>query len=266
MRTAFASIIAAVLILMIDVGITKPGANKWSATEAASFPKAFNSVSNIVFAYAGHVSFFSFISEFRDPKDFPTALFVLQASDTAMYLIVAIVVYWYTGTTVSSPALSSAKGVVEKVAWGIAIPTILIAGVIYGHVATKYIFVRMFRGTPHLSSNSWYSWLVWSGIALILWVVAWILAESIPVFNDLLSLTSALFASWFTYGLGGIFWLFMNNGQWFASPRKILLTVTNFTLVVIAVAVCGIGLYASGWAIHSDAKSSSGSWSCQAHD
>ena len=162
---------------MIDVGIKKPGANTTSATVKASFPKAFNSVSNIVFAYAGHVSFFSFISEFRDPKEFPKALFLLQGADTTMYLIVALVVYWYTGTDVTSPALGSAVGVVKKVAWGIAIPTIVIAGVIYGHVATKYIFVRMFRGTPHLSSNSVFSWSVWIGMASTLWVVAWILAE-----------------------------------------------------------------------------------------
>lgn len=162
---------------MIDVAVAKPDARQTSATMSASFPKAFNSVSNIVFAYAGHVSFFSFISEFRNPREFPKALYLLQASDTAMYLVVALVVYWYTGPNVESPALGSATGVVKKVAWGIAIPTILISGVIYGHVATKYIFVRLFRGTPHLSSGSWFSWSVWAGIALVLWIIAWILAE-----------------------------------------------------------------------------------------
>ena len=251
---------------MIDVGITQPGAHETSATMSATFPKAFNSVSNIVFAYAGHVSFFSFISEFRDPRQFPKALFLLQAADTSMYLVVALVVYWYTGPNVQSPAISSATGVVEKVAWGIAIPTIIIAGVIYGHVATKYIFVRLFRGTHHLSANSTFAWVTWASIALALWIVAWILAESIPVFNDLLSLTSALFASWFTYGLSGVLWLFMNWGQWFSSPRKMFLFVVNVCLLGIGCGVCGIGVYASGWAIHQDSKSSSGSWSCTAHN
>ena len=162
---------------MIDVGVTKPGVNQTSATEVVAFPTAFNSVSNIVFAYAGHVSFFSFISEFRDPTEFPKTLFLLQGIDTSMYLVVAVVVYYYTGKNVESPAIGSAPGVVKKVAWGIAIPTIIIAGVIYGHVATKYLFVRIFRGTKHLSSRSWYSWGVWASIALGLWVVAWILAE-----------------------------------------------------------------------------------------
>lgn len=38
----------------------------------------------------------------------------------------------------------------------------------------------------------------WVVIGLVLWTIAWIIAEAIPVFNDLLSLITALFASWFT--------------------------------------------------------------------
>ena len=98
-----------------------------------------------------------------------------------MYLIVAVVVAYYAGPDVDSPALSSATGVVRKVAWGIAIPTIVIAGVIYGHVASKYIYVRLFRGTKHLSSNSFFARATWAGIALGLWFVAWILAERYPL-------------------------------------------------------------------------------------
>lgn len=237
----------------VHIDVTKPG---------VAFPKAFNSVSNIVFAYAGHVSFFSFISEFRDPTEWPKALYTLQAADTTMYIVVAIVVYRYTGQNVDSPALGSANSTVSRVAWGLAIPTIIIAGVIYGHVASKYIYVRLFRGTKHLSSRSWFSTLVWCGIALSLWFIAWIIAESIPVFNDLLSLISALFASWFTYGLSGILWLFMNWGQWTATPTKMFATFANFVLFFVGLSICCIGLYTSGYAIHAD-QGQGGSWSCE---
>lgn len=44
---------------------------------------------------------------------------------------------------------------------------------------------------------------------------------------------TALFASWFTYGLSGIFWLFMNKGLYFSSPRKIALTILNLFIVGI---------------------------------
>jgi Na+-driven multidrug efflux pump len=74
---------------------------------------------------------------------------------------------------------------------------IAIAGVINAHVAAKFVYVRMFRGTKHMSKRTWLSLGSWILITLILWVVAWIIAESIPVFNDLLALISSLFASWY---------------------------------------------------------------------
>lgn len=38
----------------------------------------------------------------------------------------------------------------------------------------------------------------WVAIVAGVWIVAWIIAEAIPVFNNLLSLIASLFASWFT--------------------------------------------------------------------
>lgn len=154
-----------------------------------------------------------------------------------MYLLVAIVIYRYAGTDVTSPALGSTSPLLRKVAYGIAIPTIVIAGVINGHVAAKYIYVRMFRGTEHMSKRTWFSWGAWVIIITILWVVAWIIAEAIPVFNDLLGLISALFASWFTYGLSGLFWLHMNKGRYRESRRKMFLTGLNVIIFCIGGAI-----------------------------
>ena len=75
---------------------------------------------------------------------------------------------------------------------------IVIAGVINGHVAAKYIYVRIFRNTNHMGKRSVLSIGSWVGIVILLWVIGWIIAEAIPVFNNLLSLIVALFASWFT--------------------------------------------------------------------
>ncbi|KAF2200952.1 hypothetical protein GQ43DRAFT_337433, partial [Delitschia confertaspora ATCC 74209] len=257
---SFISIIGAVFITMIGVGVTPARDLHLDATVKTSLAKAFLSVSNIIFAYAGHVAFFSFISEFKDPSEFPKALYLLQVTDTTMYLVVAIVIYRYTGTQVASPALGSTGNVVMRVAYGIALPTILLAGVIYGHVAAKYIYVRLFRGTKHMSSRSWLSFGSWALITLILWLIAWVIAESIPNFNNLLALISALFASWFTFGLSGIFWLYLNYGWYTRDWRKMCLTGLNCVIVGIGVAVCGIGLYASGKAIHDEEGSMS--WTC----
>lgn len=254
------SILSAVLITMIDVGVAPPSPGTVSATEMVEFSTAFNAVSNIIFAYGGHSAFFQFMSEVRDLREFPKAIYALQATDTLLYLLAAIVISYYAGDQVTSPAIGSAGPLVAKVAWGIAIPTILVAGVVYGHVAAKYIYVRTFRGTPHLTAKSFYSYSIWAAITLGLWIAAWIIAESIPSFNDLLSLISALFAAWFSYGLSGLIWLFLNHGQWFSSPKKVFLTFVNCAIFVLGGAICGIGLYASGKAIHD--SPSDGSWTC----
>ncbi|KAF2084045.1 amino acid transporter [Saccharata proteae CBS 121410] len=260
---SFISIFSAVMITMIGLGVSPTG-TEVDATVETSLASAFLSVSNIIFAYAGHVAFFSFISELKNPHDFPKALYTLQFVDTIMYIVVAIVVYRYAGPDVASPALGSTGHILKKVSYGIALPTIIIAGVIYGHVASKYIYVRLFRGTRHMGSKTLLGFGSWAGITLVLWTIAWVIAESIPNFNDLLALISSIFASWFTYGLSGIFWLFLNYGDggkgWVRNGRKMALAALNWTIVAIAVAIMGIGLYASGTAIAADG--SSGSWSC----
>jgi hypothetical protein len=257
------SITTAVIVAMAGVGAKNPAHGHFRATQTADFATAFLSVTNIVFAFAGHVAFFSFISEMENPKDFPKALVLLQATDTSMYFLVAMGIYAYGGDKVDSPALGSAGTVIGKVAWGLAIPTIIIAGVIYGHVASKYIYVRLFRGTKHMAKKTWLSIGSWLAITLTLWTIAWIIAESIPDFNDLLALISSLFAAWFTYGISGIFWLFLNRGQYGKGWKKMCLTAVNIGLFIMGCGICGMGLYASGKAIHDESGGSS--WTCKSN-
>lgn len=80
----------------------------------------------------------------KKPEDFPKTLYTLQICDTALYLIVGIVVYSFVGDTAISPALGNTGVLVRKIAYGIALPTIIIAGVVNGHVCAKLVFVRMY--------------------------------------------------------------------------------------------------------------------------
>ncbi|CAK4022335.1 amino acid transporter like [Lecanosticta acicola] len=258
---AFISIVGAVFVTVIAAGIENPGADV-EATVQTSFQPAFTATLNICFAFAGHMAFLTFISEMREPRDFPKALIGLQSVEITLYLIAAIVIYVYIGQDVASPALGSTAPVVRKVAYGIALPTIVIAGVIYANVIAKQIYLRIFEKDPsQMGKKSFKSVGTWVAIIASLWLIAWIIAESIPVFNDLNSLIAALFASWTTYGMPGAFWLFINYGQWFKGWRKCCLTGINLALFALGAAICGIGLYASGKAIHDDAGQGA-SWSC----
>jgi hypothetical protein len=42
-------------------------------------------------------------------------------------------------------------------------------------------------------------------------------------------------------GLSGIFWLFLNKGKWFASPKKIFLTVLN--IIIVGIGACLVGFF-----------------------
>lgn len=64
----------------------------------------------------------------------------------------------------------------------------MIGGVVNAHVAVKFIYVRVFRGTNSMHSQSLMARLVWAAICAVLWILSWIIAEGIPVFNDVLGL------------------------------------------------------------------------------
>jgi len=194
----------------------------------------------------------------KDPSQYPKTLYMLQIADTVLYLIVGIVVYRYVGDNAVSPALGNASKTLSKVAYGVAIPTIIIAGVINGHVAAKFIFVGLFRsradGTPskHLASHTVKGWVSWILICVAVWIIAFIIAEVIPFFNDLLSVIASLFASWFTYGISGIFWLFLTRKRgWFRplspryKPRYRWQALFSFALIAAAIFIMVGGMYAA---------------------
>lgn len=122
--TAFISIIASILITMIAPRIVPKSNLYLAATVPVPFATALLSVSNIVFAYVGHVALFTFIFELRHPRHFPKALYLFRITDTCLYIIVAVVIYRYAGSSVASPALGSTGAVVKKVPYGVALPTV----------------------------------------------------------------------------------------------------------------------------------------------
>lgn len=109
---------------MVGVGVEHPGDGQMEITKATSFVNAFTAVTNIVFAYCGHAAFFGFIAEMKDPRDFPKSLAMLQGFEIVFYTIAAAVIYRYAGQGVASPALGSTGPILQKVAYGIAIPTV----------------------------------------------------------------------------------------------------------------------------------------------
>ncbi|CAI7642546.1 unnamed protein product [Penicillium manginii] len=191
---SFISIIGAVLTDMIGVSASKMVASPIPlfSSPAPTVHDACLAIANIIFAYAGHVAFFTLFSELKDIKDFPKALSLLQLCEMVMYTISAIVIFLYVGPSVTSPALNSAGILFRKISYGIAIPTIVIGGVVNAHVAVKFIYVRIFRGTNSMHTRSFTARAAWAGICAVIWIVSWLIAEGIPIFNDVLGLACVI--------------------------------------------------------------------------
>ena len=186
---------------MVGVGVAKPDPNQMVLFERTSLVSAMNAALNIVLAYSGHVTYFGFASELKDPRDFTKSLLMLQTTAITVYSTVAVVIYYYVGPAVPAPALSAAGAKVRLASYGVASLTIIIAGVVNGSVGSKQLYLRFWqwRNAPKVvQEKSMRAYSSWITIVTGIWVMAWIIAEAIPKFEYILSLVSALFSGWYS--------------------------------------------------------------------
>jgi len=236
------------VVAMIGAGVNPVPGRILDATIPTTFYQAFLAITNPVFAYAGHFMFFIIISEMKHPEDAMKAAWCLQGFSTLFYTIFAVVIYVYIGNTVASPALLSLPAAWGKASFAIALGNFLIAGGLYSHTAAKIIFVRLFRNTRHMYTHTVLGWVVWIALCIAAVAIAFILAIAVPIFSYLIGIAASLFASWYTYGIAGFFWLhdsYHLNGGWKGMGKHrggCLLAV--FTILVGAF-ICVAGTYVS---------------------
>ena len=140
----------------------------------------------------------------ENPLDFGKAIWIVTIAEIILFSLVGAIVYAYTGTQYNTaPAFGSlGNELYLKVSFSFMIPTLIFLGVLYASVTARFVFFRIFEGTRHKSNNTVLGWSVWGAILAATWVGAFIVAEVIPFFADLLALMSSLFDSFF----GWIFW------------------------------------------------------------
>ncbi|KAJ5662633.1 uncharacterized protein N7477_010249 [Penicillium maclennaniae] len=236
----FASIIIAIGITIIGTGVSSsnaPGglaAVPWSAwpKDNLTFTEAFIAVSNIIFAYSFAI-------------DFVKSIWALGLTEIFVYTITGALVYAFVGQDVSSPALTSAGTLLSRVAYGVALPVIFISGSINTVVFGRLIHGRIFANSPIRFINTTMGWVTWIAVITGATVIAFVIAEVIPFFSDLLSISSALFISGFTFYFPALMWfLLIRKGSWL-EPMNLLLTVTNAFIFIIGMITLVGGTYSS---------------------
>ena len=177
--------------------------NVWPA-EGESYVNIMSAILNIVFTFAGQITYPSFISQMKRPRDFKKALIVVTILELITYALVGSIIYVYVGDAyITAPAFGSLTGKYKKIAYSFAVPTIVFLGSLFGNISSQFVFQHVFnKESVHRNSHTITGWSVWVGLNVVLWVLAFVVAEVIPFFSDLLGLMSSLFCCFF----GFIFW------------------------------------------------------------
>ena len=181
-----------------------------------SFVMGMSAFMNISYTFIGQITLPSFIAEMREPRDFPKALWAVTIAEILVFSLVGSIVYAYSGTNyITAPAFGSiGNELYPKVSFSFMIPTIIFLGVLYASVSARFIFFRIFGKTKHMGSHTVVGWASWAGILAVLWVLAFIVAEVIPFFSDLLSLMSSLFDAFFGFIYWGVAYVRMRQDDY----------------------------------------------------
>ncbi|KAM5385596.1 hypothetical protein ACJZ2D_000795 [Fusarium nematophilum] len=179
----------------------------WTAVAHPTFVAGVTASANIFISNSGSSMYLPIISEMRRPEQYKKAALVTGVLVLAMYLSFSLVIYRWCGVWLATPAFGSAGPLFKKISYGVALPGLVIGVGIYQHVAAKYLFVRILRESPHLQKNSVVHWTTWIGSNLVLGILAFIVAEAVPILNYLLGLAGAICFAPFSLIFPALLWM-----------------------------------------------------------
>ncbi|KAI2464172.1 transmembrane amino acid transporter protein-domain-containing protein [Annulohypoxylon bovei var. microspora] len=207
---------------------------------------------NISYTFIGQITLPSFIAEMREPRDFPKALWACTILEILVFSIVGAVTYAFVGNQyMTSPAFGSLIPLYKKIAFSFMIPTIIFLGVLYASVSARFIFFRIFQNSRHKNEHTVVGWVAWALILLATWILAFVIANSIPFFNSLLSLMSSLFDSFFGFIFWGVAYFRMRKADGHVaflrdrSLRGWFEGILNIIIILTGIFFLSAGTYAS---------------------
>jgi len=209
---------------------------------------------NISYTFIGQITLPSFIAEMKNPKDFPKALWACTIAEMIVFTLCGAIMYHFVGNQyMTAPAFGSLQPLYKKIAFSFAIPTIIYLGSLYSSVSARFVFFRIFPNSHHRYSNTVTGWATWVAIIAATWVFAFIIAEIIPFFSDMLSLMSSLFDGWFGFIFWGMAYLTLYPGrQKWTGTGRVLETLLNYFLIIFGLYILVAGTYVSVQSIIDD--------------
>lgn len=160
-----------------------------------------------VLAYAGVQLFVEFLAEMERPQDFIKAMWGAQAFIYTVYLTYGCVVYHLQGQYSFNPSYQG----VSIYAWQtvgnmITLIAALIAGGLYGNIGIKVlynnIFIDIFNAPPLTTKHGKF---FYAAFRPVWWIVAFVIAASIPDYFGFVSVIAASMLLNLTYAFPPLF-------------------------------------------------------------
>ncbi|WOO80067.1 N amino acid transport system protein [Vanrija pseudolonga] len=271
-------LMASLLTLTISVGVQDrpadapqpplPWTREINVIGHPSFTEAMAAISSYVALFFPKVqpltASFNIVSEMRDPRGYNKAMLTSIGLITIIYLVIGGVVYSFCGQYVSSPALGSAGPLMKKVCYGLVMPSILAGMTIFMHLGAKHVFIRVLRGSHHLTHPTRTHYVVWFSTVFGITALSYIFASAIPNFSSIIGFFGALVVP--ACAIIPYPFMWWHDSWRYATPeerttkRRVLLWINMF-IALVGFYITIAGVYGAGVELVK-ASSKRGPWSC----
>lgn len=173
------------------------------------FAAQFNAIDTIVYAYSGALFFVVFMSEMRRPMDFWKGCLMAQVFITVVYIFFGTFTYHYIGQySITNITQVISPYPLQVVANVLALVTGFLAIFLYFHVGMKTVYLEVGQqlfGLPPITQKKGY--YLWLALGPVYWILAMVLAVSVPNFTAITNLIGGLFSLNFTYSFPAIMYV-----------------------------------------------------------
>lgn len=258
---SFTSIFTVVVIAMIASGISGPENMNpgdppkrllaFGATEQVphNFLDGVLGVTNVFVSFGATPSYLPVMAEMKDRRLFMRSMNLLVGISTVLYIIVGCIVNYNLGQYTKSPSLGSLSPVMIKVSYGLALPTIMIAGCASGQVNAKVLMRNAFSGPRRrFLKKPVVLWTVWILINICTWALAFVLAEVIPFFSAFLSLEASLFWAFFLF-LAPLFYIWRHQYDFWSTLRNRIGFLIAVGVICVSTFMCIAGTWSAAVSI-----------------
>jgi hypothetical protein len=252
----FFSILGAILVVLIGTALrSRPAAAPQTGdyelgfrafpASTVTFAQAW-SAALVIFASSGNTSgYVPVISEMRNPQHYFRSVYITMSWIVVSYMVIGMVMFRYAGQWLATPALGSAGPTIKIVSYAVALPGLVASGMICVHVSGKSVFVRVLRGSKHLTANTWQHWTIWLASTFGTGLIGWVICEAIPFYGSLVSIIGSLGFGPLGICLPAVMWFCMHPGSLRGSPRARAMWWLHLAILVMGLFVTVGGTYAN---------------------